>query len=331
LSFSGNRKFVLVGVLLFVVATGGFLWHLLASAMDFGFKLSVVRSAGNPMITPASSPGIGDNINGPSVIKVPNWIENPLGKFYMYFGHHKGKYIRLAYADSPHGPWKIYEPGTLHLNQTKRFRHHIASPDVIVDHENQKIWMYFHGIVSGRKQATGVASSNDGIEFESSGKVLGQFYFRVWKWKSSWYALAKDGNSGWGILYKSNSPTGKFSEQSRRFLERMRHAAVISRDEKLFVFYSRKGDAPEAILVVCLDMDRNWRLWRHSREQLVITPEYAYEGAHFPVEPSEYGKATMVHQLRDPYVFEYDGHWYLYYSIAGESGIAMAEVVVSPM
>ena len=28
--------------------------------------------------------GEGNNINGPSLIKVPDWIINPLGKYYLY-------------------------------------------------------------------------------------------------------------------------------------------------------------------------------------------------------------------------------------------------------
>jgi hypothetical protein len=35
--------------------------------------------------------------------------------YYLYFSHHKGDHIRLAYADSPMGPWTLYEPGTLRL------------------------------------------------------------------------------------------------------------------------------------------------------------------------------------------------------------------------
>jgi hypothetical protein len=42
---------------------------------------------------------MGDNINGPAAIRVPEWIENPLGNYYLYFAHHQGTYIRLAYAD----------------------------------------------------------------------------------------------------------------------------------------------------------------------------------------------------------------------------------------
>ena len=25
------------------------------------------------------------NINGPSLVRVPEWVENPLGKYYLYF------------------------------------------------------------------------------------------------------------------------------------------------------------------------------------------------------------------------------------------------------
>ena len=58
------------------------------------------------------------NINGPSVISVPSWVKNPLGKYYMYFAHHKGEYIRLAYADSIEGPWRIYQPGSLRVKDS---------------------------------------------------------------------------------------------------------------------------------------------------------------------------------------------------------------------
>lgn len=58
------------------------------------------------------------NINGPSVIRVPSWVSNPLGRYYMYFAHHKGEYIRLAYAESIKGPWQIYQPGVLHVKDS---------------------------------------------------------------------------------------------------------------------------------------------------------------------------------------------------------------------
>ena len=43
---------------------------------------------------------IGTNINGPSLIRVPAQVwPQPLGRYYLYFSHHKGAFIRLAYAD----------------------------------------------------------------------------------------------------------------------------------------------------------------------------------------------------------------------------------------
>jgi hypothetical protein len=50
------------------------------------------------------------------MIRVPDWIRNRLGDYYLYFADHKGSYVRLAYADHPTGPWAIYPPGLDHWN-----------------------------------------------------------------------------------------------------------------------------------------------------------------------------------------------------------------------
>src|SRR5882672_1166461 len=92
------------------------------AAITAAGDVSAVRFPENPLLTLKSSPTIGDNINGPSVIKVPDWVPNKLGRYYMYFAHHRGMYIRLAYADSLHGPWKIYEPGVLNVSETAFYR-----------------------------------------------------------------------------------------------------------------------------------------------------------------------------------------------------------------
>jgi len=49
------------------------------------------------------------NINSPSLIKVPDWVDNKLGNYYCYFAHHKGPFIRVAYADSLTGKWTMYD------------------------------------------------------------------------------------------------------------------------------------------------------------------------------------------------------------------------------
>jgi hypothetical protein len=56
------------------------------------------------------------NVNGPSLIRVPAWVENRLGNYYLYFAHHKGEFIRMAYADRLAGPWTIHGPGVLELD-----------------------------------------------------------------------------------------------------------------------------------------------------------------------------------------------------------------------
>ena len=76
------------------------------------------------------------------------------------------------------GPWSIYEPGTLQIEQSHCYNH-IASPDVHVDNERREIRMYYHGWVADRVQKTKVAVSRDGLNFEASPEDMGQPYFRV--------------------------------------------------------------------------------------------------------------------------------------------------------
>ena len=67
-------------------------------------RVRVERLLDVPIITPALHPSIGENIQGPSLIRVPEWVEGRLGAYYLYFADHKGRYIRLAYADDLLGP-----------------------------------------------------------------------------------------------------------------------------------------------------------------------------------------------------------------------------------
>jgi len=103
--------------------------------------MKVRRFATNPIISPNMDDRMGDNINGPSTIRVPGWVKNPLGKYYLYFAHHQGTYIRLAFADELDGPWRLYTPGVLDLSDS-HFENHIASPDVHVLEDTCEIRMY---------------------------------------------------------------------------------------------------------------------------------------------------------------------------------------------
>ena len=84
--------------------------------------MTVTRLPHNPLITVKSSPSLGTNVNGPTVIRVPDWVQRPLGRYYMYFANHMGEFIRFAYADAITGPWKIHEPGVMHVRDTAMFR-----------------------------------------------------------------------------------------------------------------------------------------------------------------------------------------------------------------
>ena len=89
-------------------------------------SLSVQRLSDGPIVDTAMSARLTElaeqegyiNINGPSLIRVPDWVENRLGNYYLYFSNHKGDFIRLAYADMVEGPWSIYEPGALSLDES---------------------------------------------------------------------------------------------------------------------------------------------------------------------------------------------------------------------
>src|SRR5438128_2423377 len=90
-----------------------------------GGAMKARRLTDQPIVSPRMDERMGSNINGPSLIRVPGWLPNPLGRYYLYFAHHQGDTIRLAYADRLDGPWKTCSPGTLQLRETG-FSDHIA-------------------------------------------------------------------------------------------------------------------------------------------------------------------------------------------------------------
>jgi hypothetical protein len=95
----------------------------------------------------------------------------------------------------------------------------------------------------------------------------------------------------------------------------------------LFVFWTEVGDAPEKILMSTIDLSSDWTRWSETPSVEVLRPERPWEGADAPVVPSLRSTAYgHLNQLRDPAIFEENGRTYLLYAVAGESGIAIAEV-----
>lgn len=320
-----------------------------------------IRLLDEPIIDHTTHASIGDNIQGPSLIEVPDWVENPLGRFYLYFADHKGAWIRLAYADELVGPWQVYPPGALHLNDscfltdppvltddeltrlTSEYRRyfgdgyaidevlvdaitpHIASPDVHVDHDHQQIVMYFHGLENAGRQVTRVATSSTGLGFEARPEILASSYFRMFGYDGWYYALVMPGQ-----FLRSRDPLSGFETGPKLFESTMRHSAVRVVDDELEVFWTRVGDAPESILLTRVSLGPDWHEWTQHAETQVLAPEHEWEGSAEPIEPSRRSVAYgRVNQLRDPAVFVSGERSYLLYAGGGESAIGIAELASS--
>jgi len=317
--------------------------------------ITVTRLLDEPIIRPHMDERMGDNINGPAVIRVPDWVDNPLGRYYLYFADHKGGYIRLAFADSVTGPWRMHEPGALDLSQSLfepsdppepdeadrpawarnlkggYLYAHIASPDVHVDDEARCIRMYYHGLLWNGDQQTRIAYSDDGLNFEPREPLLGSPYFRVFEYDGFVYA------SAWrGVILRARHWDGPF-DTSRQIVplgaggelgDGIRHAEVHRRGDRLHVFYTRIGDMPEGIQHAEVDLTRPFESWLASEPTTILEPELAWEGADLPLAASIMGGLDgPVRELRDPCVFQNaDGTTYLFYCGAGESSIGLARI-----
>ncbi len=296
--------------------------------------------------------GAHSNINGPSLVRVPDWVENPLGRYYLYFAHHKGDHIRMAYAGDIAGPYTIHGGGVLDLADSL-FTNHIASPDVHVDDDEKRFRMYYHGVTTEAEQAqitpeidrpffyhqrTRVALSPDGLTFTPQPAIITSAYLRVVAWRDMFYGVTMP-----GLLYRSADGLTNFErgplltgddEDREAFFYREgrvnpRHFALQVHDDNLRFFYSLVPGTPESIyysdLVTPSD---DWETWSLTEAQLVLEPETGYEGGNLPMETSARGWIPRpARQLRDPGIYEEDGRIYLLYSTAGELGIGLAEMI----
>lgn len=314
-------------------------------------SIRATRLVDAPIIRPDMDAHMGDNVNGPSLIRAPEWLSEKeagrLGRYYLYFAHHKGRYIRLAYADDIVGPWTTYEPGTLQLEESHfpaasddfapelaghiergEVYPHVASPDVHVDDESRQIRLYYHGQLRNGHQVSRLALSGDGIHFEAREEVLSTSYLRIIRLddvaEPGWYGMSMP-----GIVYRSDDGRGGFERGPQLFPDTMRHCALLRRGDTLWVFWSNVGDAPERILVSPVSLEGDWREWEAGPAEEVLRPERDWEGAALPLAASVRGYAPEpVNQLRDPAVFEEDGRTWLLYAVEGEHGIGIAELDV---
>lgn len=173
-------------------------------------------------------PQDGLNINGPSVVAVPDFVSpearaHPSARYYLYFAHHVGRYIRMAWAPAPEGPFTLYNvgrrrdprrpgegvfdlaeytAGRLALDGGARIQAspqhplHVASPDVHVDPERRRFVLFAHAPMAGAPwgQGTFATTSPDGLGFGPPHPVaLGPAYLRVFRWQGRAYAVGMGG------------------------------------------------------------------------------------------------------------------------------------------
>ena len=325
-------------------------------------SIIVSRIGNHPIIYPGMDSRIGNNINGPAIVKMPDWAAGSLGSYHLYFSDHKGKYIRLAYSDDVAGPWRIYSPGALHIKDSLFEKTdppeppiedrpewsndlkggylyaHIASPDIHVDHNNQCMWMYYHGLLKNGDQQTRVACSKDGLKFKAYAHLLGPPYFRCFWYNNHIYALTWGGD-----IWRSNNWRGPFSKGpnitvrvdnqgnlSNRKSDGFRHGDVFRCADTLHIFYTRIGDSPESILHTRIQLTDDWLNWTTPEPSVILRPELPWEGTELPLEKSTIGGISKrMRELRDPCIFEdTDGKTYLLYCGAGESGIGIATIAL---
>jgi hypothetical protein len=319
------------------------------------------RFAQNPLITVASSPSLGGNVNGPTVIRVPDWVERPLGRYYMYFANHMGTYVRMAYADALTGPWRVHEPGVLDVRETAFYRPqpdpkealadfytHVASPEILIDPDRRRLVMWVHGWwTSGERwpadpalarawarekgygQFTQAAVSADGLRFAVRPAITKQSYLRVFRHDGWVYGMTRLGR-----LARAKDPEEAFELGPNPFsggayANRVRHVGLWQRGSRLHVFFTAIGDAPERVLLSPIDLGGDWTTGRAEEAREILRPEAAYECVHLPEAPSEAGDiAIPARQIRDPFVFDEAGRLVLFYTTCGEQGIAAADLVL---
>ncbi len=329
-------------------------------------SIRVERLPGNPIITEKMLTGDdGGSINGPSLIRVPAWVKNPLGQYYLYFAHHAGNYLRFAHADRLEGPWTIRPGGVLQMADQKVLNGHIASPAVVVDEAERRFLLYYHGrpltfrkkdLVGGAErdpeagQKTAVAISSDGLAFISTETIVGPAYLQVFHHAGRWFALNQSGE-----LLVNADPTQRFEPVARILgpdiadaidpLKRgepgapkdrtasgpdrysLRHIGTDVAGDRLIVYFSCVGHRPERILCTVVDLIGAPVTWRARGAIEVLRPETEWEGATLPPAFSKGGRSReWENSLRDPAVFRDGGDAWLVYAAAGEHGVGLARL-----
>jgi hypothetical protein len=190
--------------------------------------------------------------------------------------------------------------------------------------------MYFHQPPApgspAKEQRTYLATSKDGLRFTARKEEIGHAYLRAFRHKGAVYGFGMSGTAD-GVFMRSTDGLQPF-EDGPHCLPKVRHSAMWVEGDTLFLVYTIVGESPERLQLSTVDLSKDWKEWTPSPPEILLEPEKDYEGATLPLDPSKNGAImTPVRQLRDPAIFAEDGRRYLLYAVAGEQGIAIAELI----
>ena len=100
-------------------------------------ELRATRLSQNPLITVDTSSSLGSNVNGPTVIRVPDWVERPLGRYYMYSRTTWGSSFDWPMQTRSPVRGSVDEPGVLHVRNTAFFRPQPDPKETLADFYTQ--------------------------------------------------------------------------------------------------------------------------------------------------------------------------------------------------
>lgn len=166
----------------------------------------------------SASDSASNTIYWPWIINVGKLIDNPLGKYYLYYSTDHGQndgYISMAYSNDVLGPYtdngQVYKNGTFETE----------TPSVMWDEHHNQFIMYFHcsGSHEGEAQTSYYITSKDGIIWDSTTqrklfdldatKLFGNLhngYFHPFRAGDSWfgYSLMGGNNGGGAVSYSED-------------------------------------------------------------------------------------------------------------------------------
>lgn len=115
-----------------------------------------------------------NTIYWPWIIRVDDKLENPLGKYYMYYStdhEYTTGGIGLAYSNNILEGFSSY--GKIYQNVVNGEKKETETPSVIYDDKTKKFIMYFHSSLTfdGEDQTSWYVTSDDGINFDDNTKT----------------------------------------------------------------------------------------------------------------------------------------------------------------